>query len=326
VDRRSFVAGSIALLAAPITAEAQQARKMSRIGVLAVGIPTSYTARYEAFRQGLRELGYVEGQTIAIEYRYAEGKVERLPNLAAELVRLNVDVIVASSGPETGAVKRATTSIPIVFGVHGDPVGTGHVASLAKPGGNITGMASMAPDLSGKRLALLKEAFPHIARVAVLWNTANPAKAEDWRETQGAARTLGLTLQSRDVRGSDDFAGAFAAMAMQRPDAFLTLDDPVILNSRTAIVAFAAKQRLPGIYPQRDYTDAGGLMSYGPSISDMFRRAATYVDKILKGAKPGDLPIEQPTKFEFVINLKTAKALGLTIPPSLLLRADQVIE
>jgi len=184
----------------------------------------------------------------------------------------------------------------------------------------------MAPELSGKRLELLKEAFPRIARVAVLWNSANRAKAEDWRETHGTAQALGVTLQSREVRGPDDFASAFASMTTQPPDAFLTLDDPVLLNSRISIVAFAAKQRLPVIYPQRDYTDAGGLMSYGPSISDLFRRAASYVDKILKGAKPGDLPIEQPIKFEFVINLKTAKALGLTIPPSLLLRADQVIE
>jgi putative ABC transport system substrate-binding protein len=326
VNRRAFVTALGALLVAPLGAEAQQARKSARIGVLAAGVPNMYTVRYEAFRQGLRELGYVEGQTIAIEYRYAEGKFERLPDLAAELVRLNVAVILASSAPETGAAKRATTSIPIVFGLHGDPVGTGHVASLAKPGGNITGMATMAPELSGKRLALLKEAFPRIARVAVLWNATNPAKVEDWRETQGAAQALGLTLQSREVRGPDDFPSAFAAMTTQRPDAVLTLDDPLLLNSRTSIVAFAAKQRLPVIYPQRDYAEAGGLMSYGPSISDMFRRASTYVDKILKGAKPGDLPIEQPTKFELVINLKTAKALGLTIPPSLLARADQIIE
>ena len=325
MNRRAFVAGLGAVLAAPLAAEAQ-VKKIARIGVLAAGSPGMYSARYEAFRQGLRELGYVEGKTIAIEYRYAEGKFERLPDLAAELARLNVDVILASSAPETGAAKRATMSIPIVFGLHGDPVGTGHVASLAHPGGNITGLATMAPDLSGKRLELLKEAFPRIARVAVLWNSANRAKAEDWRETQGAAQALGVTLQSREVRGPDDFPSAFSSMTTQRPDAFLTLDDPLLLNSRTSIVAFATKERLPVIYPQRDYTDAGGLMSYGPSISDLFRRAASYVDKILKGAKPGDLPIEQPTKFEFVINLKTAKALGLTIPRSLLLRADQVIE
>ena len=326
MNRRAFVIGVGALLGEPLGVEARQAGKVSHIGVLAAGGPTMYSARYEAFRRGLRELGYVEGQTIAIEYRYAEAKFERLPDLAGDLVRLNVDVILASSAPETGAAKRATTSIPIVFGLHGDPVGAGHVASLAKPGGNITGLATMAPDLSGKRLGLLKEAFPRIARVAVLWNSANRAKAEDWRETQGAAHALGVTLQSREVRGPDDFPSAFSSMTTQRPDAFLTLDDRLLLNSRTSIVAFAANQRLPAIYPQRDYTDAGGLMSYGPSISDLFRRAASYVDKILKGAKPGDLPIEQPNKFEFVINLKTAKALGLTIPSSLLLRADQVIE
>src|SRR5262245_3653174 len=207
----------IGVTVTPLAVKAQQTRKMPRIGVLAVGIPTMYAARYEAFRQGLRELGYIEGQTIVIEYRYAEGKSERLAELAAELVRLNVDVIVASSAPETGAVKRATTSIPIVFGLHGDPVGTGHVASLAKPGGNITGMATMAPDLSGKRLELLQEAFPKIVRVAVLWNPANPAKAEDWRETQGAARALGLTLQTAGVRGPADGASAPAAAAPRRP-------------------------------------------------------------------------------------------------------------
>src|SRR2546422_10997360 len=229
---------ALGILAAPLAANAQPPGKIPRIGVLAAGSPATFISRYEAFRQGLRELGYVEGQNIAIEYRYAEGKFERLPDLAAELVRLKVDLIVASSAPETGAAKRATTSIPIVFAAHGDPVGTGHVASLAKPGGNITGMSSMEGDLSPKRLELLKEAFPRIARVAVLWNAANPAKAPDWRETQTAARALDLTLQSREVRGLEDFASAFAAMTKQRPDALLMLSDPLILNSRTSIVAF----------------------------------------------------------------------------------------
>jgi ABC-type uncharacterized transport system substrate-binding protein len=261
---------AVSILVAPLAAVGQRPGKMSRIGVLAAGIPATYTARFEAFRQGLRELGYVEGQTIAIEYRYAEGKFERLPDLAAELVRLNVDVILAFSASETGAAKRATTSIPIVFGAHGDPVGTGHVASLAKPGGNTTGMTSITSELSGKRLELLKEAFPRIARVAVLWNAANQAKTLDWRETQGAAQALSLTLQSREVRGPGDFTGAFAAMTTQRPDAFLTLDDPLTLNSRTAIVAFATKERLPAIYGVHEFIDAGGLMVYGPSISDLF--------------------------------------------------------
>jgi putative ABC transport system substrate-binding protein len=317
---------SLSILAVPLAVGAQPPAKIPRIGVLAAGIPTTYISRYEAFRQGLRDLGYVEGQTIAIEYRYAEGNFERLPDLAAELVGLKVDLIVASSAPETGAAKRATTSIPIVFAAHGDPVGTGHVASLAKPGGNLTGMSTMEGDLSPKRLQLLKETFPRIARVAVLWNAANPAKGLDWRETQRAARTLGLTLQSREVRRPDDFASAFAAMTKQRPDALLTLSDPLLLNSRTSIVAFAAKERLPAMYGQRAYMDAGGLMAYGPILADSYRRAATHVDKILKGAKPADLPVEQPTTFELVINLKTAKALGLTIPQSILLRADEVIE
>ena len=311
---------------APRAAEAQQPPRIPRIGVLAAGVPATYVSRYEAFRRGLREFGYVEGQNIAIEYRYGEGKYERLPALAAELVRLNVDVIVASSSPETDAAKRATTSIPIVFASHGDPVGTGHVASLAKPGGNLTGSSFMTPDLSPKRLELLKEAFPGTTRVAVLWNAANPAKVRDWYAMQAAAPVLSVTLQPHAVRRADDLPSAFAAMTKQRPEALLTLDDPLMLSSRASIVAFAAKARLPTIYGHRQYSDAGGLMAYGPNVVENYRRAAYFVDKILKGAKPADLPVEQPTKFELVINLKTAKALGLTIPQSLLLRADQVIQ
>src|SRR2546427_4380095 len=287
---------ALGILAAPLAANAQPPGKIPRIGVLAAGSPATFISRYEAFRQGLRELGYVEGQNIAIEYRYAEGKFERLPDLAAELVSLKVDLIVALAAPETGAAKRATTSIPIVFTRHGDPVGTGHVASLAKPGGNITGISGMSEEMATKRLELLKEAFPRLSRVAVLWNAANPAKAVDWRETQRAARALAVTLQSHEVRGPDDFASAFAAMTKQRPDALLTLPDPLILPSRTAITAFAAKERLPTIYGGPEYTHAGGLMSYDSSVTDNYRRVAVYVYKILQGAKPAELAVAQPTK------------------------------
>jgi putative ABC transport system substrate-binding protein len=327
VDRRRFLLTSLAgALAGPLAVEAQQTGKVPRIGALAGATAATYAARFDSFRQGLRELGYVEGQNIAIEYRYAHGKLERLADLAAELVRLNVDVIFAVAAPETAAARQATTSIPIVFAGHGDPVGTGHVASLAKPGGNITGMSQMLPELSAKRLEVLKEAFPRVSRVAVLWNAANPTKVLDWRETQRAAPTLGIALQSREVQGPDDLASAFAALTRQRPDALMTLDDPVTMTARASIVAFAAKERLPTIYGLSDFVYVGGLMSYGPNRAEMYRRAGAYVGLILKGAKPGDLPVEQSTKFELVINLKTAKTLGLTIPPSLLARADQVIQ
>ena len=326
MHRRSFLIGLVTAAAAPLAAEAQAPSKIPLVGVLAPGMPTTYVARIEAFRQALRDLGWVEGQTIAFEYRYAEEKFERLPDLAAELVRLNVNLIVTTSAPGAEAAKRATAVIPIVFASHGDPVGTGHVASLARPGGNITGLSFMTPDLSPKRLELLKEAFPGITRVAVLWNAANRAKAGDWRTTQAAARLLGVTLQPHEVRRADDLASAFAAMPKQRPEALLTLDDPVMLSSRTSIVAFAARERLPAIYGHREYADAGGLMAYGPNLADSYRRAALYVDKILKGAKPADLAVAQPTSFELIINLKTAGALGLTIPQSILRRADEVIE
>jgi putative tryptophan/tyrosine transport system substrate-binding protein len=325
MNRRAFVAGLGAVLAAPLAAEAQ-VRKIARIGVLAAGSPTMYSARYEAFRQGLRELGYVEGKTIAIEYRYAEGKFERLPDLAAELARLNVDVILASSAPETGAAKRATMSIPIVFGLHGDPVGTGHVASLAHPGGNITGLATMAPDLSGKRLELLKEAIPKLTRAAVLWNPANQGGPRQWQETQSAARKLRLTLQSLEVRDPNDVPKAFAAMMQNHPDALLIIASPITTAFRPIIIEFATKQRIPTMFSTKADVEAGGLISYAPSLTDSFRRAARYVDKVLKGANPGELPIEEPTKFELVINLKSAKSLKLTIPKTLLLQADQQIQ
>jgi putative ABC transport system substrate-binding protein len=313
------------LLALHFFAFAQPPPKIFRLGLLAGGTPATYHSRYEAFRQGLRDHGYSEGQNIAIEYRYANGNFERLSDLAAELVGLRVDLIVAVAAPETAAAKRATNVIPIVFVAHGDPVGTGNVSSLAQPGGNITGLSQMLPELSAKRLEILKQTFPRISRIAVVWNAANPAKVLDWREAQGAAQPLGVALQSHEVRSPRDFAGAFAAMRKQRPDAFMTLDDPVTFSYRDAIVEFAAKQRLPSIYALSDFVDAGGLMVYGPNRADMYRRAAVYVDKILKGGKPADLPVEQPTKFELVINLKAAKQMGLTIPPNILARADKVI-
>jgi putative ABC transport system substrate-binding protein len=320
------VAFSLSVLAGPLVADAQPPGKVPRIGVLAAGIPATYTSRYEAFRDGLSELGYVDGQTITIEYRYADGKLERLSDLAAELVRLNVDLIVASSAPETAAAKRATTSIPIVFARHSDAVGAGHLVSLARPGGNVTGVSAFGPELAAKRVEVLKEAFPRIVRVAVLWNAANPTKLLDWQETQAAARALGLTLQGYEVRRPEDFAGAFAAMTKQRPDALLTLPDPLLLNSRASIVAFAAKERLPAIYGPREYVEAGGLMTYDSSVAETYRRAAGYVGRILKGAKPSELAVTQPTSFELLINLKTARALSFTIPQSILRRADEVFE
>jgi len=329
IDRRGFITGiTFGLLAAPLVAEGQQAVRVARIGVLTPGDPFSLSERplFEVFRQGLRERGWVEGQNAVIEWRFAEGKNDRLPDLAAELIRLKVDVIVAVAGPATRAAKQATMTIPIVATAISDPVGQGFVASLARPGGNLTGLATQFPELAAKRLALLKEALPAVSRVAVLWNAANPGNVIILRAVQAAARTLGITLQSREVRGPNDFEGVFAAMTRERPEALLTLDDPLVFQYQTSIVDFAAKKRLPAMHAFRESVEVGGLMAYSANLPDIFRRAATFVDKILKGAKPADLPFEQPTKFELVINLKTARALGLTIPPSLLQQADQVIE
>jgi len=316
---------TLSLALALFAAEAQQPPRIPRIGVLSAGVPATYVSRYEAFRRGLREFGYVEGQNIAIEYRYGEGTYERLPALAAELVRLKVDVIFAASSPETDAARRATASIPIVFALGSEPVGTGQVASLARPGGNITGMG-LETGLSAKQLQLLKEAFPHISRVAVLRNPTNLTAPLRWQRTQEAAPALGLALRLHDVRTADDIAGAFAAMTRERPDALLVLPDPFLLHHRASLAALTARERLPAITGVRDYGEAGLLMIYGVDIADNYRRAAGYVAKILQGAKPADLPVQQPVKFELVINLKTAKALGLTIPPSVLGRADHVIE
>jgi putative ABC transport system substrate-binding protein len=280
----------------------------------------------EAFRQGLRELGYVEGQNITIEYRFPEWKYERLPGLAADLVRLKVDVIVAASPPATEAAKQATSTIPIVFTVSGDPVAEGFVASLARPGGNITGLSTIGPDLVGKQLEMLKGVAPKVSRVAVLQNPKQPSHARAVRQAEGAARALGMQLQVLEAHTPSEIESAFAAMSSQRAGGVLVLRDAVFRAQRAQIVALAAKSRLPAVFGLREEAEAGGLIAYGASVPEMFRRAATYVDRILKGAKPAELPVEQPTKFELVINLKTAKALGLTIPPSLLAQADQVIQ
>ena len=317
----------LGLLVAPLAADAEQPGKVFRIGILAnVPLTDPEGARlWGAFIQGLRELGYVEGQNITIEWRVSEGKYERLPDLAAELVRLKVDVIVAPAAQNPLAAKQATRTIPIVMTGTGDPVGSGLVASLARPGGNVTGLSTLTPEIVGKQLELLKEIVPRVSRVAVLWNPTNPSHPLLLGEAKVAARSLGVQLQIPEARGPDEFEGAFAAMTRERAGALLVLTDGMFLLHQRRIMDLVATSRLPAMYGLRRQVDAGGLMAYGPSLRDSFRRAATYVDKILKGTKPGDLPVEQPTKFELVINLKTAKALGLTIPQSILIRADEVI-
>jgi putative ABC transport system substrate-binding protein len=308
---------------AVVSVEAQQPKKVPRIGFLSPHSRAS-SVRIETFRQGLRDLGYVEGQNIVIEQRYAEGN-PGLPGLAAELVSLKVDVIFAVTTPAVQAAKKATTTVPIVT-VSGDPVGFGFVASLARPGGNITGLANLTPELVGKRLELLKEVLPRVSRVAVLWNPDSTGAALRMRETEAAASSLGLKLQPVEVRGPNDFEHAFSAMKKERADALVPLRSPLIEAQGKQIVELAAKNRLPAMHDSREFSEAGGLMSYGAMGADLDRRAATYVDKILKGAKPADLPVEQPTQFELIINLKTAKQIGLTIPPNVLARADRVIK
>ncbi len=315
------------LLAAPLAAEAQQAAKIARIGYLAGAL--SANPHPEAFRQGLRDLGYVEGRNVVIEYRDSEGKLERLPALAAELVALKVDVIVAPPTVAALAAKQATKTIPIVFFVATDPVTDGLVTSLARPGGNVTGLSLLAPELVGKGLEQLKQAVPAVSRVAVLWQPGGAGERTEkdlLKAAEVAARALGVRLQFVEARGPADFDRAFSDMTRGRAGALTVLQSTMFFSERRRLVDLAAKHRLPAVYSMREFVAVGGLMSYGPNIADLFRRAATYVDKILKGAKPGDLPVEQPTKFELIINLKTAKALGLTIPPSPLGRADEVIE
>jgi putative ABC transport system substrate-binding protein len=320
---------ALSILAAPLAAEAQQAAKIARIGFLTLNM-ASAPHLLEAFRQGLRDLGYVEGRDLVIEYRDAEGKPERLSALAAQLVALKVDVIFAPGTPHTLAAKQATTTVPIVFAGVSDPVTDGVVTSVARPGGNVTGLSFLAtPELVGKRLELLKQAVPGVTRVAILRQPGGQGERTETdmvKAAEVAARALGVGLQFVEARGPTDFGRAFSDMTRARAGALTGMAGSMFLNERRRLVDLAAKNRLPAVYSTRDFVDAGGLMSYGPNIADSFRRAATYVDKILKGAKPADLPVEQPTKFELVINLKTAKALGLRIPPSLLQRSDQVIE
>jgi putative ABC transport system substrate-binding protein len=329
--RRAFL-GTLAggLLAAPRATEAQQAAKVARIGYLAGNLATGPHLQ-EAFRQGLRDLGYVDGRNVIVEYRDAEGKLERLPALAAELVALKVDLIVAAGGtPPAVAAKQATRTTPIVFTSVADPVASGLVTSLARPGGNVTGFSLFAPELAGKRLELLTQAVPGVSRVAVLWQPGGGpgerTSKDMLTEAEVATRTLGVRLQVLEARGPGDFDKAFSDMTRAHVGALTVLPSSMFFIERGRLVDLAAKNRLPEVYPAREYVDSGGLMSYGPNLVDLTRRAATYVDKILKGAKPADLPVEQPTKFELVINLKTAKALGLTIPQSLLARADEVIQ
>jgi putative ABC transport system substrate-binding protein len=329
VDRREFIGTVVGgLLAAPLAAEAQPAARTPRIGVLLPGTPATATRspRMQAFYQSLRDLGWVEGQNVIFERRYAEGQYDRLSALATELARLNVDVIVTASTPPAKAAKSATTSIPIVILDPGDPVATGLVTSLARPGGNVTGVSSIAPDLAAKRLEMLKEAAPKTSRVAVLFNAAIPPAEIAMKELKAAAQVLGLQIQSVAVQGPKGFEEAFGTIAQDRADGLIVFPDPLTFTNQELIANFAAKSRVSSLYGAKEFVEIGGLMSYGPSYPGMFRRGAYYVDRILKGAKPADLPVEQPTKFELVINLKTAKALGLTIPQSLLLRADEVIQ
>jgi ABC-type uncharacterized transport system substrate-binding protein len=316
----------VVVLAVPVIAEAQQPKKVARIGFLAAVSHSANSARFEAFRQGLRELGYVEDKNIVIEWRYAEGKLDRLPALAAELVRLKVDVIVSGGSTATRPAKEATNTTPIVMAQDTDPVGSGFVASLARPGGNITGLATLAPELSGKQLELMKEIVPRLSRVAVLGSSTRSGNAQSVKETELAAGAFGVKLQYLDLRGPKDIETAFRAASNGRADAVLVLTSSVATSQRTQITDLAIKNRLPAVYDRTEFVEDGGLMTYSVSSTDLFRRAATYVDKILKGAKPADLPVEQPKKFELIINLKAAKQIGLTIPPNLLARADRVIK
>jgi putative ABC transport system substrate-binding protein len=329
--RREFISLVSGAAVWPFAVRAQQREKLPRVGHMVTGSLESSEGRQviEAFRQGLRERGYTEGENILIEFRGADGKVERFPSLVADLVRFKVDVIVAANTPAGLAAQRATTSIPIVVSVMGDPLADGLVASLSRPGGNITGLTFLGPQLVPKRVELLKEALPGISHVPVLWHPGGYGERtmkDMLREAEAAATSVGVHLRFVDVRGSADFDRAFSALTAERADALIVFPSPILYAERRRIVEFAAKHRLPSISVAKEFVELGGLISYGASISDLIRRSATFVEKILKGTKPGDLPVEQPTKFELVINLKTAKALGLTILPSLLARADEVIE
>jgi putative tryptophan/tyrosine transport system substrate-binding protein len=324
---RNFLWFSVyALIVLCPSAQAQQPKKLPRIGFLSAASSSAISARVEAFRQGLRELGYVEGKNIFIEWRFADGKSDRLPSLAAELVRLKVDVIVAEAPTSTRSAKQATVTIPIVMMFDDDPVGSGFVASLARPGGNITGLSTLSPEISGKQLELLKEIVPKLSRVGVLGDVTRPGIPQELREINVAADAFRVQVQYLEVRGSKDIEIAFRAAIKERVDAVLVLGSPVLTSERKQVVELAVKSRLPAIYAREEPVEDGGLMSYGVSIADLSRRAATYVDEILKGAKPADLAVEQPKNFELIINLKAAKQIGLTIPPNVLARADRVIK
>ena len=324
-QRRDFLITAGALLVAPLAAQAQQAANLPTIGFLVPGTPASHGQWVAAFVQRLRELGWIEGRTIAIEYRWAEGRTERTGEIAAEFVRRKVDVIVTSGTAVVVAAKRATSVIPIVFAAAGDPVGTGLIASLARPGGNVTGLSIQQTDVAAKRLELLREVVPGLRRLAILANVGGPAVVLDIREVQAAARTLGLEVITLEIRRGEDIALAFEALK-GRAGAIYVANDPLVDTHRIRINTLALAARLPTMYGSREHVEAGGLMSYGTNFSDLFRRAAEFVDKILRGAKPSDMPVEQPTKFELVINLKTAKDLGLAIPQSVLARTDSVIQ
>ena len=313
------------LVVAGAAAQAQQPGKVPRIGLLSPFSPSATASWHQAFRQGLRDLGWVEGKNVSIEYRYAEGKSDRLPELAADLVRLKVNIIVAAVNTDALAAKNATRTIPIVVASAGDPVAIGLVASLARPGGNITGLSQISPELAGKRLELLKEIVPKLSRVAVIWNPQGTTSPLSWKEIQLPARELGVQLHSLEIQSPNDFAKAFEEATRARAGALAIMPDPLFARNLKRIAELAAKSRLPSIFHLEEFVESGGLVAYGVDRSDQFRRAATYVDKILKGAKPADLPVEQPTKFELVINLKAAKQIGLTIPPNVLARADRVI-
>jgi putative ABC transport system substrate-binding protein len=324
--RRDFIKAIAGLTAAsPLAAHAQQAAKVPRVGFMGNSTEALETNLIEPFRLGLRARGYQEGRNIVIEYRWAEGRYERFPALVTELLAAKVDVIVTAGTPASLAVKKATSVVPLVL-IAGDPVGTGIVSSLARPGGNITGLSATAPDLEGKRLELLREVVPNLSQVAFFLNPANALHEVSLRQTRAATNTLHIKLLPQEVRRSEDLDGAFASIVKERPDGLLILADRVFLHDRERIMKFAAERRLPSVNAYRELVEAGGLMSYGPSYEDMHRHAADYVDKILRGAKPGDLPIEQPTKFNLLINAKAAKALAIALPPTLLARADEVIE
>jgi putative tryptophan/tyrosine transport system substrate-binding protein len=328
LHRRDFITllGGATGLAWPLKAGAQQSAKVPRVGFMGNSTEVLEGNLVGPFREGLRGLGYQEGQNIVIEYRWAEGKYERFPALIAELLAANVDVIVTAGTPASLAVKKATSSVPLVMIAVGEPVATGLVASLARPGGNITGVTSISPEIEGKRLELLREVVPGLSHIAVLWNAGSPVQVIQERETRIAAQALGMKTLSLGVRTLEEIEGAVATMLRERPEALFVLADRLFLHHRKRIMDFAVQHRLPGVHAYRELVEVGGLMSYGPSYADMHRRAATFVDKILKGATPADLPVERPVKFELVVNLKVAKALGLTLPPSILLRADEIIE